>query len=83
MTTYPNKTFSANDLRIGDVVQMFEGPFGTAIVKNATKDQVTFFRTYAVTSDVAYSNGLIGYTGVEEFSRGLPSEQTYFVYQRS
>jgi hypothetical protein len=81
-TQYPNREFPLNELRIGDVVNAFDGPFGTAIVKNITENTVTFFRPYGTNSDVAYGDGLICYTGIETFSRGLPSEQTIFVYQR-
>lgn len=82
-TEYPHKELPGNELRIGDVVQLFDGPFSTAIVKNVTEFEVEFFRPYGVHSDVAYTNGVITYTGTETFHRALPTEQKYFVYQRN
>ena len=83
MTTYPNKNLPGNELRIGDVVRLFDGPWSTAIVKNVTKDSVTFFRPYGTHTDTIFTDGVICYTGTETFSRGLPTDQTYFVYQRT
>ena len=82
MTTYPNRELPGNELRTGDVVQLFDGPWGTAIVKNVTEDSVTFFRPYGTHTDIECSDGLICYMGIEEFSRGLPTDQTYHVHQR-
>jgi len=82
-TEYPNRDMPGNELRTGDIVKLFDGPFGTAIVKNRTDTEVTFFRPYGHHGDVVMTNGVITYTGTETFSRGLPTSQTYFVYQRN
>jgi hypothetical protein len=82
-TEYPNCTLPGNDLRCGDVVQLFDGPFGTAIVENVTNDAVTFFRPYGTHTDFTTAGGVITYTGTETFSRGLPTDQRYYVWQRN
>jgi hypothetical protein len=82
-TEYPNREFKLDELKAGDVVKVFEGPWGTGIVKNIDEDSVTFFRPYGSASDYAYTGGVICFTGTEVFSRGLPSTQTIYVYQRT
>jgi len=83
-TTYPNKFLPGNELQIGDVVKLGPGPFADAIVRNVTADEVTFYRPYGTDGGMptVTSGGVILYTGLEEFSRALPTDQTYFVYQR-
>ena len=85
MTTYPNKNIPGNELRTGDVVSLFDGPWSTAIVKEVTEDKVTFFRPYGTSTDAVFGKhgSTICYIGLEEFSRGLPTDQTYFVHQRA
>jgi hypothetical protein len=56
------------DLELGDIVQILDGPFGTAIVKAKQGLKVTFFRPYGVTADFTYTGGVICYTGVEEWT---------------
>ena len=56
------------DLELGDIVQMFEGPFGTAIVKNKVDLKVTFFRPYGQPADFSHTGGVICYTGIEEWT---------------
>jgi hypothetical protein len=43
----PNNVFTVNELQLGDVVKLFDGAFGTAMVQKITKDEVTLFRPYA------------------------------------
>lgn len=54
------------DLELGDVVELFEGPYGHATVKKITDDQVTFFRPYVHHDDFSYTGGVICYIGIEE-----------------
>ena len=81
-TEYPNRSMSMNELRIGDVVKVFDGPWDTSIVKNVTEKEVTFFRPYGTTADFTCTGGVICYTGIEEYSIPLPSDKNVFVYQR-
>jgi hypothetical protein len=79
---YPNREMSLTELRLADVVKAFDGPWGTAIVKNITKNEVTFFRPYGTTANFSMNSGVICYTGLETFSRMLSSKEKIFVYQR-
>lgn len=76
------QTLKTNELKLGDVVKAFDGPFGTAIVKQIENGLVYFFRPYAVTADFNYTGGVICYTGTEEFGRSLTDKQDWVVYQR-
>lgn len=83
MTIYPHKEFAVRDLRVGDVVKQFEGPFGTAIVRKVTADSVTFFRPYGTTAGFVYGGGqTICYHGMEETTFALDSKAVFHVYQR-
>jgi hypothetical protein len=90
MTTYPHKEFIVADLRIGDVIKQFEGPWGTAIVSKIEPGQpgaVTFFRPYGATAGFRYGgiepNGrTICYHGMEETTFLMDSKAKFFVYQR-
>lgn len=54
-----------NDLRLGDVVQLFDQDYGTAMVTKVTPSEVTMFRPYATTADFEYTGGVIPYMGFE------------------
>jgi hypothetical protein len=86
MTTYPNKEFIVADLRLGDVVKQFEGPFGTAIVEKITADAVTLFRPYGTTCGFTYAHAPRGlticYHGREETTFLLTDKAHFLVYQR-
>ena len=81
-TTSYNFTAKTAELQLADVVELFEGPFGTGIVKQIADGFVTMFRPYGTSTDVAYSNGVICYTGIEEYKFSLTDKQEFFVYQR-
>lgn len=71
------------DLRVGDVIKQFDGPFGTAIVEHATDTEVKLFRPYGTTAGFVYSdNRTITYTGIEytTFPRGSATE--FEIYRR-
>jgi hypothetical protein len=59
---------TANKLSIADIVQVFDDAFGTAIVKQVTEKEISFFRPYAVNADFSYTGGVLCYTGTEEWS---------------
>lgn len=55
-------------LRAGDIIRVMDGPFCDAVVKKVHKDgSVTVFRPYGTCTDFEYSDGVICYTGIEEF----------------
>ena len=71
------------DLRVGDVVKWFDGPFGTAIVEQVTADEVKLFRPYGTTSGFTYSgNKTICYHGSESGTYSSSSKEQFLVYQR-
>jgi len=72
-----------SELQLGDVVELFEGAYGTATVKSI-RDGVTLFRPYATTSDFSMGGTVICYTGIEEVTFPLESRdrQEWLVYQR-
>ena len=53
------------DLKLGDVIRVFEGAFGDAIIIKIDGDSITAFRPYGTTSDFSTTDGLIPYTGIE------------------
>jgi hypothetical protein len=81
MTTYPNAMIADRELHLGDVVRVFDGPWGTAIVKRIDSNAVTFFRPYGTKCDFTCSSGVICYMGLEEFSVPM-NNNPFFVYQR-
>lgn len=86
MTEYPNGGKGAvtplTELRLGDCVEVFQGPYGSAIVKQIDDGQVTFFRPYGAHTDFAHTGGVICYVGVEEFSRTITPRETIKVWRR-
>jgi hypothetical protein len=68
------KTVKVSDLRLGDVVQCFDAPWGTGIVKKIGEDGATIFRPYGTTADFAYSGGVLCYVGTEEYTVSRNSE---------
>lgn len=74
------KTTPITDLKTGDVVQLFEGAFGTAIVQQATDTEIVFWRPYGTTSGFTMSNNrTICYIGTELVHVQLPSNHVYSV----
>jgi len=58
----------ASDLALGDIVRVFDGPFGDGVVRKITTSGAVIFRPYATTDDFSYTGGVIPYIGVEEFT---------------
>lgn len=86
-TTYPHKEFAVRDLRVGDVLKQFEGPFGTAIVEKITAEAVHLFRPYGATAGFTYGDfaprgQTICYHGREETVFLLTDKAQFLVYQR-
>jgi len=56
---------SRNEVKLGDTLKLFDGPWGFAIVTQITDDEIIIHRPYGATSDFSYSGGVIFYTGIE------------------
>ena len=78
---YPIRVKS-DDLRLADVVRLFDGPFGWAIVMKIDEGGVHFYRPYAVTEGFSYTGGVLAYVGIEQFSRPRSEDCEYEVFQR-
>jgi hypothetical protein len=70
-----------SDLKLGDVIAAFDGPFSTAIVINVDETSVKLFRPYGTTADFTTSAGLIPYTGAEHYSLFRDSSAEYEVFE--
>lgn len=71
------------ELQLADVVELFEGPFGTGTVRQITADEVVISRPYGVTQDFSYTGGVPYSVGVEECRYLREHTDTVFkVYQR-
>jgi len=70
----------ASEFRLGDVVQLFDGPYGTATVRQIENDVVTFFRPYVQSEDWSYTGGVICTIGIEQFESF--GSGTYKVWHR-
>jgi len=65
-----------NDLRLADMVELFEGPFGTAVVTQIDGDEVTLHRPYGVTGDFSYTGG-VPYSVGNEVCKYLKCDTRY------
>lgn len=59
-------TQTVRELRLADVIELFEGPFGTGVVRQITDDMVIIMRPYGVTGDFSYTGGVPYSVGNEE-----------------
>jgi hypothetical protein len=73
----------ADELQLGDVVELFEGPYGCGTVKQIKDGMITFFRPYTATADFSYTGGVICYVGIEESSRTVNPRETYKFLSRT
>jgi hypothetical protein len=77
------KKLRVSELQAGDCLKQLDGPFGTAIVSQATDKEVTLFRPYGTTAGFTYSdNRTICYTGIEETVFARDSKQEFEMYYR-
>lgn len=73
-----------SELKVGDVVQWYDGPWGTAIVEQIHDGKMHLFRPYGTTHGFVYSNNqTICLTGAERGTYLLDSKEKFLVYQRS
>lgn len=78
--TYP-LTVALHDLRLADVVELFEGPFGTAVVTQITADEVILHRPYGVTGDFSYTGGVPYSVGNEVCKYSLASTRGHYTFK--
>jgi len=77
------QTLKISDLKLGDVVELYEGPFATAVVKQIKDGLVWFYRPYGTHADFTCTSGVICYIGLEEFSRSVTDTSTVKVWHRA
>lgn len=59
-------TVTFADLKLADIVELFEGPYGTGTVRQIKDGIITIARPYGVTGDFSYTGGVPFSVGVEE-----------------
>ncbi len=73
----------ASELKLADEVQLFDGAYGTATVKNITENgEITFFRTYVASADFSYTGGVICTIGIEEVVYHRSDTKMFKVWNR-
>lgn len=70
------------ELQLADVVELFEGPFGTGVVKQIRDGMVTIFRPYGASDDFSYTGGVICYVGMEDCKYHIDSPTKFKVFSR-
>lgn len=70
------------DLKLADVVQLYEGPWGTATVTQVTDDVVHMERPYGTTVDFSSTSGVIAYIGHEHVRYPRDSSHILLVWER-
>lgn len=71
-----------DDLRLADVVELFDGEFSSAIVRQITADRVTLVRPYMAHDDFSYTGGVITYIGTEEVTLCVADTRTVTLLKR-
>ena len=69
------------DLRLGDVVRLYDGAYADATVKNIQDGVVTLFRPYVSTPNFSYTGGVVCYVGIEEFK--VNASQTFALVRQA
>ena len=69
----------ANELKVGDTVDLGMEEWSTAIVKQIREGSVWFFRPYGTSCDFEYTGGVICLVGIEVFSRPLTDSALFKV----
>lgn len=73
-----NFTCKTSQLKVGDVVKVYDGEFGTGTIRKIDCNLVHITRPYTHMDE----NTNICYTGVEEFTRSMGDKQDWLVYRR-
>jgi hypothetical protein len=71
-----------HELRLADIVQLFEGPWGYAIVRQITNKSVKLIRYYGTTFDFSYTGGVICLQGHEDVEYFLTDKTKLKVWSR-
>jgi hypothetical protein len=71
------------ELRLGDVVQVWDGPWGTATIHQIADDCVFFERPYGARADFSFTGGVLCYVGIERFHYRIDSDSTIGVWSRA
>jgi hypothetical protein len=73
-----------SELKLADVVCLFEGEYGTATVKQIKDGKVIFLRPYVITQDFSYTGGVISSLGYEEcaYYISIDKYKEFLVYSR-
>lgn len=75
-------TLRADQLRLADTIQCFDGPWGTGVVQSIDDQYVTVFRPYGTTADFSYSGGVIPYIGTETIKYWRETTLDFIVWDR-
>lgn len=71
-------TVNVRELQKADVIELFEGPFGTGVVRQITDEAVIIMRPYGVTGDFSYTGGVPYSVGNEECTYFLTDTRSTF-----
>ena len=77
--TFRLPSVPANELRLGDQVQMFSDSYGWATVSKADDETVTLTRPFVHLADFTYTGGRIPYIGIETIKSHRDSGHVYQV----
>lgn len=75
-------TVNISHLKLADIVELFEGPFGTGTVRQIKDGVVTIARPSGVTGDFSHTGGVSFSVGVEECTYLIASTHAFKVWQR-
>lgn len=81
MPKFPMTGVDLTELRLADVVELFDGPFGTAVVTQITADEVILYRPYGVTGDWSYTGGVPYSVGNEVCKYLLSSTKGHYKFK--
>ena len=70
------------DLKLRDVVRLFDGAFGDGVVHKIADGVVSIFRPYAITADFEYTGGVIPYIGTETVTLFLDDSREVTLIER-
>ena len=73
----------AHELKLADIVELFDDGYGTATVVQITESEIHFFRPYVHTADFSYTGGVIHTIGFEYCKYSLNSNRVFKVFQRT
>jgi len=74
-------TVDLTELRLADVIEVFDGPFGTAVVTQITDTEVITHRPYGVTGDFSYTGGVPYSVGNEVCKYLLASTKGHYKFK--